>query len=107
MANAFTRTAGRAWRYGGGNGKSLIRVEGILVIDTTASGGAVPDDLPASMFGLQKIIGIAAIVNDGEDKNWFGTPDYDGDSLLVGGGAANAPMDLPNDTYKICIEGYA
>lgn len=105
MANAFTKT--RAWRYGGAAQKSLIEFEGVLVIDTTASGGASPDDLPASMFGLATIIGIASIVNDGEDKSWFGTPDYTGDSLLVGGGAANAPMDLPNDTYKITIRGFS
>lgn len=105
MANAFTPTSIRTMYYGGPQGKNLKFVEGTLVIDTTATGGAVPDDLPASMFGLKKIVGIAAIVNDGEDKNWFGTPDYTGDSLLVGGGASNAPMDLPNDTYKIALQG--
>ena len=104
MANAFT--AVRAWRFGGSNGKSLIAVEGTLVIDTTASGGAVADDLLASLFGLQKIIGPAIISNDGEDKIYFGAPDYTGDSLLVGGGAAGATQDLPNDTYKVYIVGF-
>jgi hypothetical protein len=104
MANTFTAT--RAWRMGGANGKSLLVVEGALVIDTTASGGASPDDLPASLFGLQTIIGPVTIVNDGEDKIFHAGPDHTGDSLLVGGGASQATVDLPNDTYKICITGF-
>lgn len=105
MANAFTAT--RAWRYGGNEGKSLLKVEGVLVIDTTASGGATAGDLLATLFGLNEIVGIAAIINDDNSKSWFGTPSYDAASLMVGGGASNAPMDLPNDTYKICLEGYS
>ncbi len=106
MANAFTAT--RAWRHGGGNQKSLLMVEGTLVIDTTASGGASPDDLPASMFGLKQIIGPAVVVDDGEDKIFLGCPDYTGDSLLItDGSAAGATADLPNDTYKIFLQGFA
>lgn len=105
MANTFTATAG--WRYGGGNQKSLLKLEGTLVIDTTASGGAAADDMPASMFGLKKIIGIAAVINDGEDKVFFGVPDYTGDSLMIGEVSSGTPIDLPNDTYKLCIQGYA
>lgn len=105
MANTFTAT--RAWRFGGPNGKDFLRVEGVLVIDTTASGGAAPDDLPASLFGLKSIIGPAVIVNDGEDKVFTGSPDYTGDSLLItDGSAAGATADLPNDTYKACVTGY-
>src|SRR5690606_27016074 len=103
MANTFTAT--RAWPYAGPNGKSILKVEGELVIDTTANGGAAADDLPASLFGLKQIIGQAVIVNDGEDKVFVGSPDFTGDSLLVVGGSADgALIDLPNDTYKICIE---
>lgn len=105
MANAFTRV--RAWTHAGPVGKSLMIVEGTLVIDTTASGGAAADDLPASLFGLKQIIGPAVITNDGEDKVFTGAPDYTGDSLLVVGGSADgALIDLPNDTYKIYIQGY-
>lgn len=105
MANAFTRV--RAWTYGGPAQKSIMMVEGTLVIDTTANGGAAVDDLPASLFGLKQIIGIACITNDGEDKIYFGAPDYTGDSLLVGGIASLGVLaDLPNDTYKVCIQGY-
>lgn len=106
MANTFTAT--RAWRYGGPVGKKLLQVEGVLVIDTTANGGAAADDLPASLFGLKQIIGPAVIVNDGEDKVFTGSPDYTGDSLLIVGGSADgALIDLPNDTYKAFIQGYA
>lgn len=105
MANAFTTT--KQTRLGGPQGKSLLLVEGTLVIDTTASGGAAVDDLVASMFKLKKIVACLSIVNDGEDKNYFATPDYTGDSLVVGGGAANAFADLPNDTYKVALLGMA
>lgn len=103
MANAFTAT--RAWRYAGPCGKSLLKVEGALVIDTTAIGGATAGDLPASMFGLQEIVGPVAISNDDNSKGWIGVPAYAGTSLMVTGGASNAYMDLPNDTYKVCIQG--
>ncbi len=105
MANAFTAT--RAWRTAGPEGKSLLIQEGTLVIDTTASGGAAAGDLPASMFGLSDIVGVAAISNDDDSKGWVGTPAYDGESLMVQGGASNAYMDLPNDTYKLCIQGHS
>jgi len=104
MANAFTAT--RAWRGFGPNGKSILKVEGALVIDTTATGGATAGDLPASMFGLREIVGCAAISNDDNSKGWIGVPAYAATSLMVTGGASNAYMDLPNDTYKVCIEGF-
>lgn len=103
MANAFTVT--KQSRLGGPQGKSFLLTEGTLVIDTTASGGAAADDLPASMFKLKKIVSCLSIVNDGEDKVFHGSPDYDGDSLLVGGGAAQALVDLPNDTYRVKLLG--
>lgn len=105
MANAFTAT--RAWRAAGPEGKSLLIQEGTLVIDTTADGGAAAGDLPASMFGLVEIIGPAAISNDADAKGWIGIPDYAAESLMVTGGASNAYMDLPNDTYKLYIQGYS
>lgn len=105
MANAFTIDDTRQRRYGGPEGKSFIQVTGTLVIDTTLTGGGAVDDLPASMFGLTKIVACLGIVNVGENKNYFATPDYTGDSLVVGGGLANAFQDLPNDTYKLTLLG--
>lgn len=103
MANAFTAT--RAYRFGGSNNKSLLMVEGTLVIDTTATGGATAGDLLATLFGLTQIVGPVAISNDDNSKGWTGSPAYDGTSLMVQGGTSNAYMDLPNDTYKVCITG--
>lgn len=103
MANTFTPSLQR--RFGGPEGKSFLLIKGTLVIDTTATGGGAVDDLPASMFGLTKILGVLGIVNDGETKNYFATPDYDGDSMVVGGGASNAFQDLPNDIYRLTLIG--
>jgi hypothetical protein len=103
MANAFTAT--RAWRSGGPVGKTFLHQLGTLVVDTTASGGAADGDLPATMFGLTEIISVGHIVNDDNSKVYFGGPSYDGDSLMVNGGASNAPSDLANDTYKMTVVG--
>ena len=104
MANAFTLV--RSWKHSGPVGKSLITLEGTLVIDTTATGGGTVDDLPASMFGLRKIVGPAVITADGEDKVFHAGPDYTGDSLLVSGiASAGVLVDLPNDTYRAYITG--
>src|SRR5690554_6318335 len=103
MANTFTPTV--QTRFGGHAGRSLMFVEGTLVIDTTASGGAAVDDLPAAMFKLTKIIACLGIVNDGEDANFMATPDFTGDSLLVLDDASDGFQDLPNDTYKVVLIG--
>lgn len=105
MANAFTPDYSTL--LGGTMSKDMVMVKGELVIDTTAEGGAAADDLPASMFGLQKIVACLSIVNDGEDKVFHASPDFTGDSLLVGGGASQALVDLPNDTYEVVILGIA
>ena len=91
---------------GGPVGKSLIMRTGTLVIDTTATGGAVDGDLPATMFGLTRILDCAQIVLSDNSKVYPAGPSADGDSLIVGGGASNAPMDLPNGTYYLTVKGY-
>jgi hypothetical protein len=103
MANSFSVTS--QYRFGGPAGKSFMLVDGVLTIDTTASGGAAVDDLPASMFKLTKIVACLGIVNDGETKNYYATPDYTGDSLVVGGGSSDAFQDLPNDVYRLRLIG--
>lgn len=105
MSNAFTQTYSR--RFAGSNNKSLAIVKGLLVIDTTATGGATAGDLPASMFGMQKIFGCMGAVLSDNSTIYFGVPAYDDGSLLIGAGAANAPMDLPNGTYNIALMGQA
>ena len=103
MANVFTPT--RQVRFGGPVGKSFILVDGVLAIDTTASGGAAVDDMPASMFKLNKIIACLSIVNDGETEIYRGNPDHTGDSLLIANHASNGFADLPNDTYRAVLIG--
>ena len=104
MANTFT--VEDSFRYGGPNTKRFLSKRGKLVIDTTAEGGAVPDDLPATMFGLHKIVDSSPAIRDGEDGLYETSPDYSGDSLVVKAPAAATLADLPNDTYRITVIGY-
>lgn len=105
MANTFTKVTAR--RYAGPVGKSYLHVQGTLVIDTTATGGATAGDLPASLFGLTQIVkGGCAVLSD-NSKVYQTVPAYDRTSLLVAGGASNAPMDLPNGSYNIELTGLA
>jgi hypothetical protein len=105
MANTFTSTSAR--RFAGPEGKSYLHAVGTLVIDTTATGGATAGDLPASMFGLSEIrMGGHAVLSD-NTKVYPTVPAYDRGSLLVVGGASNAPMDLPNGTYTVNLTGFA
>ena len=104
MANKFTRDS--AWRFGGPNTKKFLKVKGKLVIDTTAKGGKSTSDLPASMFGLSKIIDSSPAMRNGEDGMYVTSPDYTGNSLLVKNPETVATADLPNDTYVITLTGY-
>ena len=106
MANTFAASA--SYRFAGPVGKSCKKIQGVLAIDTTASGGGAVDDLPASMFGLNKIVDCSPIVNDGEDAVFTASPDYTGDSLIVldNDAASQGIADLPNDNYKLTITGY-
>lgn len=102
MANEFTESSSR--RLAGPVGKSYRSVTGILAIDAVA--GAEPDDLPASLFGLTKILGCSPIVPDSEDAVIVAAPDYTGDSLLVKAAGTNATADLTADNYALTVMGY-
>jgi len=103
MANTFTTEKQR--RLGGPAGKSFILVEGLLVIDTTANGGAAAGDLPAALFKLTKIVAGYPAINSLNTLLYPTSPDYTGASLLVGGGVANALVDLPNGSYRVKLLG--
>ena len=103
MANAFTASNG--WRFGGGNQKSLLRVEGILVVDT--AGGDTALDLPASLFGLVKVRGISSFVKSDNSKVYFGVADYSNASVMIGEVSSGAVIDIPVGTYRCTVEGEA
>jgi hypothetical protein len=104
MANSFAVSSSR--RTAGPEGKSYIHIIGILTVDTP--GGAAADDLPASLFGLSKIVDVGNIVPDSEDAMFAASPDYTGDSVLVmdNDAASQALADLPADSYRVSILGY-
>jgi len=98
MANTFTSIYSR--RFAGSNNKSLVVLKGTLVVDTPA--GSTAGGLPTSLFNnVQQIMqGGDAVISD--NSKVYGTvPAYDGKSLLVVGGASNAPMNLPIGTYAV------
>jgi len=103
MAKAFTVET--TWREGGPEGKTILAVRGILAITVSGEGGAV-DDLPASLFKLNRILDCGPIVNDGEDLIIHGSPDYTGDSLITADPTDGTLLDLPVDNYRLTVKGY-
>lgn len=103
MANTFTKTG--AFRFGGAAQKSILIVEGTFVVDT--AGGDTAGDLPASLFGLATIKGISTFIKSDDSKSYFGTPSTAGTSIMIGGGAANAVMDIPTGTYNAVVQGFS
>lgn len=104
MANVFQ--VQRVWRTAGSVGKSLQIVTGLLVIDTTAQGGADPADLPASMFGMSRILTTTPAVNSANSAIIVTAPSHTGASLIVRNVDDNALADLPNGTYALTLTGY-
>lgn len=102
---AFSFTPARGFRGYGPNGKTLLVIEGDLVLDA-AGGGANPNEILATLFGLTQVIGISTFTKNDNTKAWLGQPAYDGASILGYGGAANAPQAIPAGTYKACVRGY-
>ena len=104
MANAFTIS--RSFPFGNTHNKELVRVHGVLVIDSAV--GAEADDIPASLFGLQSIVASGPAVNDDNSGVYSTAPAYDLESLLAFSGGvslAATPVDLATDTYKLWVEG--
>jgi hypothetical protein len=79
MANTFTRSD--VIRFAGSAGKSRLLVTGSLVLDS--AGGAEADDIPASLFGLNKLVACLGLVASGEGSVYSASADATGDSLLV------------------------
>jgi hypothetical protein len=102
---ALSWSASETFRFGGGNGKAMVMIQGQLTITTTAVGDTA-DEIPASTFGLSQIYGCGGIMTDNEDKVWVGSPDNTNESLITQDPAAtNATDDLPADIYNMCVWG--
>jgi hypothetical protein len=102
---ALAWTAAETFRFGGGNGKAMVMIQGRLVITTTAVGNAA-DEIPASTFGLDQIYGCGGIIPDNESKVWMGAPDDTNDSLITKDPiTTDVTNDLPADTYNMCVWG--
>ena len=82
---------------------SLLVVEGTLTVATATEGGTA-GDIPASLFRLNRIVGVLTLVNSDDDEVIPASVASDG-SLLTGGGASNAAADLAIGTYKVKLLG--
>ena len=82
---------------------TLLVVEGTLTVATAAAGDTA-GDIPASLFKLQKIVGVLSLASTDDAKVFFASAASDG-SLIVGGGASNAAADLAVGTYSIKLLG--
>lgn len=120
MANTYTPSSLQRIPTFGDGKNAFIKV-GTLVIDTV--GGAEAGDIPASLFGFDKILGCYSIVKSDNSTMYTGMPAADGESLLIQGISATAEttfddpdytttvttavgtMDLPAGTYVINLIG--
>lgn len=101
-----TFTPTRAWRMGGPNNKSILRVEGTLVV--TSPGGAAAGDIPASLFGLTQFIGPSIFSNAANTTAFDGYPEFTtAASIMIGVMTGTGFANLPNDTYKAFVQGFS
>ena len=93
-------------RFGGSHGKTLVMIQGRLTITTGGEGGR-PDDIPASLFGLDQIYGCGGIISDDETKVWYGVPDNTNKSLITKDPTnTSARGDLAaQDAYNVTVWG--
>lgn len=107
MANIVaTFTPTLTWRVGGPNNKSILRVEGTLVV--TSPGGTNAGEIPASLFGLARFIGPQVFTASDNAHAYDGYPEYTTAASVVIGAMTAATMgDLPNGTYKALVQGWS
>lgn len=101
MANTFTRSD--VIRFAGSAGKSRLLVTGSLVIDTPV--GSTADEIPASLFGLNKLVACLGLVASGEGSVYSASADATGDSLLIQSPSVNGTTDLAAGTYIVTLIG--
>lgn len=89
------------YQEGGHTGKRLSVFELQLVLAT--QGGAT-NNIPASTWGLKKIVRSSVAVLSDNTKVVPTSPSADGSLLLFGGGASNAPADYTG-TFNVTIWG--
>jgi hypothetical protein len=80
------------------------RIVGTLTVDGTV--GALPNDIPASTFGLSYMESAEDGVKDDSTLIVVMEPTLDGKSLLGKAAASAAPANVPAGNYGIEVIGY-
>jgi len=84
--------------------KTLKRIVGDLTV--SGSEGAGVSDIPASLFGLTKILGARELIKNDNTLIVVAGPTYAGTALLGKAAATAAPANIPAGTYRCQVEGY-
>jgi hypothetical protein len=79
-------------------------IVGVLTVD--GSVGALPNDIPASTFGLAFIERASPAVKDDNSLIVITEAAFDGKSLLGKAAASAAPANIPAGNYQIEVFGY-
>ena len=76
----------------------------MITVDGTV--GALPGDIPASVFGLRFMERSSDAVKDDNTLIIVTEPTLDGLSLLAQAAGTNAPAAMPAGNYQIEVFGY-
>ena len=79
-------------------------IVGVITVDGTV--GALPNDIPASTFGLSFIERASPAVKDDNTLIVVCESSFDGASLLGKAAASAAPANIPAGNYLIEVFGY-
>jgi hypothetical protein len=78
-------------------------INALMTVDGTV--GALPNDIPASVFGLRKLLSASAAVKSDNTLVVACGPAYDQASLLGKAAASAAPANIPAGQYAISLIG--
>jgi len=96
-----TFTISKSFPSGGMHNKEIVRVHGSLVV-ASAEGGT-SGDLPASLFGLTKLLASGPAITSTGVSLFATSPEAAGAALMAF--SDNAATDLNPETYQLWVEG--
>ncbi len=97
-------TITRTWQLGGTGRKDITAAQVVMVL--TGQGTLATNNIPATLFGLTKLVRASSFINSDSTVVYKCVPSYDGAYLLFTLAAAgDTPADV-TATVTGVIEGY-